>query len=41
MIERYVQAQDERRRAAADAWAEGWHADDVLNPRKDWLTDAP
>ena len=30
MIERYLQAQDERRLAAAEAWADGWHADDVL-----------
>jgi hypothetical protein len=30
MIERYLEAQDERRRAASEVWAEGWHADDVL-----------
>ncbi|MGA9160796.1 MAG: hypothetical protein WB297_08035 [Actinomycetota bacterium] len=30
MIEHCLQAQGERRRLAAEAWAEGWHAGDVL-----------
>jgi integrase len=30
MLRAYVSAQDERRRRAAEAWAESWHVDDVL-----------